>query len=337
MMPTQIVHPSSRFLRAIPDALLALAVILPLSTGFLRGQAPRTLPSSNDALFRAAEDCLGQGRYQEAEALFRQLYQLEPGQSRAVVGLSEVYKHEGGYDDAVRFVQAESDKNPASTVLRMLLGDLLVFSGQDDKAVAEFQRALDIGRNLSNETIAGLYFRIGERLRGQDPNASILALQQAAAAVPKDPKPLLWLGFLMEDTGRTDQAKLYYEQVLKMQPDSTAALNNLAYLKAEEGRDLDQALAMALQAHEKAPNMAEAADTLGMVYLKKNMTVEAIAAFREALQMASFPPHFHYHLAMALNQNGEIPAAVQELKMALANNPSSSDREQIQALLQKLE
>src|SRR5579863_8624897 len=144
-MSTQIVLPSSRFLRAIPGPLLALAVILPLGAGFPQGQAPRTLPSSNDALFRAAEDCLGQGRYQEAEVLLRQLYQLEPGQSRAVVGLSEVYKHEGGYDDAIRFVQAEADKNPKSTVLRTLLGDLLVFSGQDDKAVAEFQRALDTG------------------------------------------------------------------------------------------------------------------------------------------------------------------------------------------------
>ena len=32
------------------------------------------------------------------------------------------------------------------------------------------------------------------------------------------------------------------------------ALNNLAYLKAEAGHDLDQALVMALQAHEKAPS-----------------------------------------------------------------------------------
>lgn len=337
-MPAQIIRPSSRLLRAIPATLLALAVILTLSTGLLRGQSQVTLPSSNDALFRSAKDCLDQGRYQEAEAQFKQLYQLEPGRTRAVLGLIGVYMAERRADEAIGFAQAEADKNPASTELRMALGDLFVHTGQDDKAVIEFQRVLDTGRNLNNETIASLCFRIGERLRLKDNDASIRAFEQAAAANPRDPRALLQLGQLMEVTGRPDEAKRYYEQVLKLQPDQPMALNNLAYLKTEDGRDLDQALTMALEAHEKAPNLADVSDTLGMAYLKKDMTAEAISSFREALQKASSPsPAFHYHLAMALRQNGEIPAAVQELKTALANNPSKNDENQIKALLQKLE
>jgi Flp pilus assembly protein TadD len=200
-------------------------------------------------------------------------------------------------------------------------------------------RVLDTGGNLSTETIASLHFRIAETLRRKgDLNESVREFQQAAALNSKDPKALLQLALLMEGTDRTDQAKPHYEQVLKLQPDNPVALNNLAYLKAEEGLDLDQALTMALQAHEKAPNSAQIADTLGWAYLKKNMTAEAIAAFREALQEDSSPsPAFQYHLAMALQQNGEIPAAVQELKTALANNPSKRDENQIRALLQKIE
>jgi tetratricopeptide (TPR) repeat protein len=86
------------------------------------------------------------------------------------------------------------------------------------------------------------------------------------------------------------------------------------------------------------PNSAEVADTLGWAYLKKNMTAEAISSFREALQKDSSPSaSLHYHLAMALHQNGEIPAAVQELETAVANNPSKRDENQIKALLQKIE
>jgi len=141
----------------------------------------------------------------------------------------------------------------------------------------------------------------------------------------------------MQATSRPDQAEPYYEQVLKIQPGNPVALNNLAYFKAEEGGDLDQALTMAQQARQKAPNSAQTADTLGFVYLKKNMTAEAIATFHEALQEDSSPsPNHHYHLAMALNQNGEIPAAVQELQTALASDPSQNDKEQIQALFQEL-
>jgi tetratricopeptide (TPR) repeat protein/Zn-dependent protease with chaperone function len=339
IMSTQLIRPSSPFLRAVPGALLALAVILPLSTGFLQGQAPRTLPGPNDALFRSAKDCFDQRKYPEAEALFQQLRQLEPGQSRAIMGLTEVYMAENRTDQAIRLAQAEADKNPASIELRSALGNLLVRTEQYDKAVAEFQRALDTGRNLSTEAIASLHFRIAEALRRKgNINESIREFQRAAAANPKDASPLVQLGLLMDGTGRPNEAKPYYEQILKLQPDNPVALNNLAYLKAEEGRDLDQALTMALEAHEKAPNSAEVADTLGWAYLKKNMSAEAIAAFREALQEDSSPaPAVHYHLAMALFQNGETPAALRELRTALANNPSPSDREQIKALLQKIE
>jgi Flp pilus assembly protein TadD len=337
IMSTQIIRPTSRFLRAIPGALVVLAVILPLSTGFLQGQAPRTLPGPNDALFRSARDCFDQRKYPEAEALFQQLRQLEPGQPRAIMGLTEVYMAENRADEAIRLAQAEADKNPASIELRSALGNLLVRAEQYDKAVAEFQRVLDTGRNLNTETIASLHFRIAEALRRKgDLNASVREFQQAAAANPKDSKALLQLGLLMDGTGRPDEAKPYYEQVLKLQPDNPVALNNLAYLKAEEGLDLDQALTMALEAREKEPNSAQVADTLGWAYLKKNRSTEAIAAFREALEKEPSPPAFHYHLAMALDRNGEIPAAVRELKTALANHPSQNDKSLIEALLQKL-
>ena len=66
------------------------------------------------------------------------------------------------------------------------------------------------------------------------------------------------------------------------------------------------------------------------------MTAEAITAFHEAYQKDSSPsPSSHYQLAMALNQNGENPAAVQEFKTALANGPSQNVKSQIEALLQK--
>jgi tetratricopeptide (TPR) repeat protein len=241
-------------------------------------------------------------------------------------------------DEAIRLLQAELDKDPARTKLRTALGNLFVRTGQDDKAVAEFQRVLDTGRNLNTETITSLYFGMADCFRRMgDSDAAIRMFQQAAAVNPKDPRAPLLVGQLMETTGRPDQAEPYYEQALKIQPDNAVALNNLAYLKAEEGRDLDRALAMAQQAHEKTPNSAQIADTLGWVYLKKNMTAEAITAFHEALQKDSSPsPEVHYHLAMALNQDGEIPAAVQELKTALASHPSQNDKAQIEALLQKL-
>ena len=41
-------------------------------------------------------------------------------------------------------------------------------------------------------------------------------------------RALLQLGLLLDGTGRRDQAKPIYEQILKIQPDQAIALTNLA-------------------------------------------------------------------------------------------------------------
>ena len=44
--------------------------------------------------------------------------------------------------------------------------------------------------------------------------------------------------------------------------------------------DLDQALTMAQRAVQAAPKSPEIADTLGWIYIKKNLSEEAIRIFR---------------------------------------------------------
>ena len=81
---------------------------------------------------------------------------------------------------------------------------------------------------------------------------------------------------MLEGIGKRDQAKPIYEQILKIQPDHPIALNNLAYIKAEEGADLDPALTMAQRAEQKAPRTLDLKDTLGWIYIKKNLSDDAV-------------------------------------------------------------
>ena len=95
--------------------------------------------------------------------------------------------------------------------------------------------------------------------------------RRCSQEAPNNTTCLRMLGLLMEGTGKRDQAKPIYEQILKIQPDHPVALNNLAFAKAEEGVDLDQALTMAQRAVQMAPNSPELKDTLGWIYIKKNI------------------------------------------------------------------
>ena len=69
--------------------------------------------------------------------------------------------------------------------------------------------------------------------------------------------------------------------VLKIDPENAQVLNNLAYIKAEEGVDLDQALGFAQRALRRSPNDPNYTDTLGLIYIRKKLTGQALAIFRE--------------------------------------------------------
>ena len=169
-----------------------------------------------------------------------------------------------------------------------------------------------------------------------DGKGAIETFRRASLAAPSDPRPLLQLGLLMDGTGRRDQAKPIYEQILKIQPDHPIALNNLAFIKAEEGQDLDEALTMAQRARQGMPSSPDVMDTLGWIYLKKNLSDDAIRTFKELLIAAPNSAAYHYHYGMALLQKGDKPSAKKELETAMRFNPSKDDGDKIRQLLAKL-
>jgi Flp pilus assembly protein TadD/beta-lactamase regulating signal transducer with metallopeptidase domain len=339
IMSIHALRPPSPLLRAVPGAVLILASILPVGEGFLHGQTPAqvTTHSSNDAAVQKAYECWKQGRFQEAEDLYRQIYVVDPEDPRGAVGLAETYLSENRPGDAIELMQTETAKHPDRTDLPKALGNLYVRTEQYDLAISEFQSLLDTRANLSPSERSQLVFELAEAHRRKgDLNEAVRLFRTAAAADPKDTKALLALALILDGTGRSDQAAPVYEQILKLQPNQPVALNNLAYIVAQGGVDLDRALALAQQAARESKDSPEIEDTLGWAYLKKNQPDDAIAAFRAALKSQPNNEAFHYHLGLALVQIGEREAAISELQSALANHPPSTDAEKIRDLLQKI-
>jgi predicted Zn-dependent protease len=124
--------------------------------------------------------------------------------------------------------------------------------------------------------------------------------------------------------------------VLRTQPDNPIALNNLAFMLAESGNDLDQALTMAQRARQRVPNDLNVADTLGYIYIKKNLPDSAIPIYRELIQKQPSRPTFRYHLAMALMQKGDKASAKRECQAALQQKPDRGEETQIRELMAKL-
>jgi tetratricopeptide (TPR) repeat protein len=325
--------------RTVIGVLVTIAVIVPLTSRTLAGQRPAPDGASADALFESGASSLKAGKYKEAEEAFRKLSDLEPSNSRGLMGLVSVYTAQKKYDQAIQLLQAEISKDPSRSDYRLAIGTVATVATQYDLALKEFLWVLNHTNRADrfSKTAGYLNFRIGQvyLLKGEL-DFSIIFLRQAKELLPGDPSVLSMLGLVLDQGGKKDEAALEYRTILSANPDNPEALNNLAFLLADSGRDLDTALKYAQRASQLQPNSPAVADTLGWVYLKKSRTDEAIAALRGAVQKMPTRSTFHYHLALALEQKGDHSAALEELKTALKSTPPKDEEQKLKELLQKL-
>ena len=151
------------------------------------------------------------------------------------------------------------------------MGNTAVRAGKFDFAIQTFNKVL--GQMPKDAKAQGdIYLRIGETYRRKgDANGAIQALQKARETLPDNVVVLSTLGLVLDGAQRRPEAKQVYEATLKLDPNNAVVLNNLAFLLAESGGDLDDALTKAQRAKQLLPSLFEISDTLGWIYLKKNL------------------------------------------------------------------
>ena len=290
----------------------------------------KTYPQNAEARYQAGFLAWQDKDYKRAEQIFADLNKANPNDHRGLGGLTEALVSEGRMAEAIKEAQAALAKEPERGDLRLFLAHLDVRAEHYDDAIAIYRGLLD-----KEPKSPSLLFQLGETERRKgDLNASIESFRRCTQEAPNSTSCLLQLGLLMDGTGKREQAKPIYEQILKIEPDHPVALNNLAFIKAEEGNDLDQALTMAQRARQKAPSSPDIADTLGWIYIKKNMSEDAVRVFTDLVQKDPSNPTFHYHYGMALLQKGDRSGAKREFETALRDNPSTDQKSKIQDLLQ---
>src|SRR5664279_1887248 len=144
--------------------------------------------------------------------------------------------------------------------LLLALGDTAVGVGKFDLAIASFQKVLDKVEPDSREA-GDLHLRIGETFRRKgDGEAAIAWLTRASELLPDEPVAQGTLALVLDASGRKADAERAYRATLELDPENAIAMNNLAFLLAERGEDLDQAAGLARRAVELAPDDADMID-----------------------------------------------------------------------------
>jgi tetratricopeptide (TPR) repeat protein len=295
-------------------------------------QLLKVAPNLADARFQLGMINFQEKKFKEADSIFRQLQDSNPGDSRGLIGMVETQVAQSDFNSAITTMQAQLTRDPNRQDYRRALANILTRAQRYDEAISNFKQLVDKNPNSSdlNTSLGEVY-----RLKG-DLNSAMEHFRKATKLDPNDPVPMIRLALLLDGLGRRDEAKPLYEQVLRVKTDDPVALNNLAYIKAEEGRDLDQALTLAQRAKRALPLDPNISDTLGWIYIKKNLSDDAINIFTDLVAKEPKNPTYRLHLAMALFQKGDRPKARKECATALQSNPSKEEAGKIQELLQKL-
>jgi tetratricopeptide (TPR) repeat protein len=292
--------------------------------------ASKMYPKSNDVRFQLGQLNFIERRFPEAEADFTAL--MQANDPRGLPGIMESKVNQGQWNQAIKFADDQLRQAPDRDDYRLALAKIYYRAGKYPECAAEYQKLI-----AKNPKSAELYVRFGEaKLSAGDTNAGVEAFKKAKEVDPTDPAPSLRLAILYDNQGRHDEARKCYEDALKIRPDDPTALNNLAYLKADDGVDLDQALAYAQRARDKMPNDLNVRDTVALIYVKKNLTDDSLRMLRELVSQKPDSPTFHLHLAMALYQKGDRPTAKKELEAALRNKPSEREQSEIKQLMAKV-
>ncbi|MGP0070773.1 MAG: tetratricopeptide repeat protein [Bryobacteraceae bacterium] len=261
---------------------------------------------------------LGQGRYGEAEDLFRKLYKEGSSDLEPLAGLVNTYEAERMPDKALALMREESGHSPESKGKEALLIATAVAAGKNDVALSELQKMA-----AQNPSSPDVQIQIAEleRKSGHLPEA-LQAFERARQLAP-DRKDLDGhIANLQEQLGQKKEAMATYRQALTKTPEDPVVLNNLAFLLADTGGDTDQALRMVSTAIRKAPDIPQLRDTLAWVQLKRKHTAEAISILQPLIDKYPENGMFRYHYAVALIASGNRAGAKEQVETALSRKPS---------------
>lgn len=241
----------------------------------------------------------------------------------------------GEIDRALGRLDLGLEKKPNVPILLALRAQILLRAGRLEEAERDarqaFERRPEMPRIL--ELLLAIYRQQGRV------DAAVEQLEASESAGLLRPYDRVLLGRLHLGKGNNDRAAKLYEAALAEDPDLAGAKNDLAFLLAREGRDLDRALQLAQEARQALGEEPAVIDTLGYVMLRRGLAGPAAEQIGSAIRLAEerggASASLHYHMGLALRALGQEGAAAERFEKALSIEPEFADAQDAQRQLEE--
>jgi len=264
-----------------------------------------------------------------ARSSYERALELSPGLLEALGGLTYLDVKAKASGRAIARLEAEIASRPTNAPLLALLAQAYSASGEPAKAEQALRRAVSVdpGYVQGYTQLAQLYI---QQRRLDEARAEFESI------VRRDPSAIgarTMVGMLLEAQGRRDEARKSYEATVSGTEDAPVAANNLAFIYADQGTNLDRALELATSAKQALPDDPNVDDTIGWVYYKKGLPSLAVRPLEDSLRKLPDTAEVLYHLGMTYAKLGDKAKARDALGRALKLNPGMGGDDARQALL----
>jgi len=264
----------------------------------------------------------------------QQSFEKFPKNTELLAALTEIDLRDGRIDQARKRLNASLERRSWIGKPYLIRGEFLLELGEFVGARDDAERALRLDPSTLNEAydILTVAYMNGGNLPGL---IASFEAQKAKTGLSADRMGLL--ARLQLAAGDTARALELYGQALERGSDLLFVKNDLAFLLASTGGDLDHALSLAKLAAEAPGENISTADTLGYVYLKQGKADVAVWQFRQVVAEADPPvADYYHHLGLALFELDKLEQARGALKKALALNPEFAEADAARQLLAEI-
>ena len=243
-----------------------------------------------------------------ATAEFKHAIELQPDFAPARRRLAQLAVEDKRPQDALALARELQTRKPDDAAGFTLEGEIEANRQGFEAAIAAFRAALQRSPNSTEVAVSlhSVYLAAGKAAEAE---------RQAAnwqKEHPKDATFTYHLGDVAMARGDNPAAELAYQRVLEVQPDNALAMNNVAWLRVQQGKP--GALPLAQKAAALLPERAAVQDTLSMALEAGNELPKAIDAQQRAIALAPQDGTLTLRLAKLYIKQGDKPRARAELE-----------------------
>ncbi len=292
----------------------------------------QAFPASAEVQQVRGELALAKGDIKTATQAFERALALNPASWGSLTQLVTMDVKAKRLANARVRVDAALAKSPNAPEALLLAAKTYAANNNSQVAEKYLKRAIELDpSNLEAYTTLAALYLIDRRL-GNARDEFI----QIAQREPTSVAPATMVGIISDAQGDRATAATWYDKALRIDPRTAPAANNLAWIYAERGENLDAALQLAQTAYAALPGLPEVTDTLAWVYYKKDLPSLALPMMLRTVELDKTNPQYHFHLGMLYAKNGDDNKARAALQRALQLRPDFEGSDEARRALASL-